>query len=168
MKPLFKLFATFFFVSISVFASNAQNTARQSMEKDFPLLMEKYGNFVESQHAHYIFAVDISSSMRAYESAVKENFLAFINAIPDGDEVTLIRVAGKEYTDYVGMYQCMKIDDNVRKDLKNVIYSPQFDFLDGGQKDGSDMYKMTELIIKAINTIGSNDLTFVYLNSATL
>jgi hypothetical protein len=62
------------------------------------------------------------------------------------------------------MYKCIKLDAQVRNDLRTVIYSEQFKFLcNGDPKDGSDAYKMADLVIEAINTIGSNDLTFVYM-----
>lgn len=144
---------------------SAQNSAKESMKADYPMLMEKYGDLLDEQHAHYIFAVDISSSMLQYESTVKENFLAFVDAIPDGDQVTLIRMASKEHTDFLGgMYKCITLNDQVRNDLRNVIYSDQFKFLrNGNPQDGSDGYKMADLVLEAINTIGSNDLTFVYM-----
>lgn len=148
-----------------VFPANAQNSATESMVADYPMLMQKYGNQLQAQHAHYIFAVDVSSSMLQYESTVKENFLAFVAAIPDGDQVTLIRMADKTHTDFVGgMYKCITLNSQVRNDLRNVIYSNQFDFLHNGDpQDGSDGYRMAELVAEAINTIGSNDLTFVYM-----
>ncbi len=134
------------------------------MKNDYPNLMNKYGNLLEQQNAHYIFAVDVSSSMRQYEETVKQNFIAFINAIPDGDQVTLIRMADKAHTDYVGMFKSITLNSQVRNDLRNVIYSNQFEFLSNGHRhDGSDGYRMAELVIDAINTIGSKDLTFVYM-----
>ena len=53
-----------------VFPANAQNSATESMVADYPMLMQKYGNQLQAQHAHYIFAVDVSSSMLQYESTV--------------------------------------------------------------------------------------------------
>ena len=164
MKAFVRYFLAFFVVFITMQA-HAQTVAEQSLRKDYPLLVEKYGASLEGQHAHYIFAVDISSSMREYEDVVKSNFLTFVDAIPNGDKITLIRMANKQYTDYVGMFQCIELDNTVRNELRSLIYSDQFRFLStGSPKDGSDGYKMASLVVNAINTIGSsNDLTFVYL-----
>lgn len=164
MRNLLKITIAFC-VFMSAFSAYAQNSAKESMKADYPMLMQKYGDLLEEQHAHYIFAVDVSSSMLQYESTVKENFLAFVAAIPDGDQVTLIRMADRAHTDFVsGMYKCITLNGQVRNDLRNVIYSNQFDFLHTGHpQDGSDGYKMAELVVEAINTIGSNDLTFVYM-----
>ena len=153
-------------LAVLVFAkSNAQNSAREAMERDYPQLMQKYGADLQQKHAHYIFAVDISSSMLQYEDMVKANFLAFINAIPDGDEITLIRVASTAHTDYLcNTYRCIKLNPEVRNALNQDIYSPDFRFLSpGDSKDGSDCYKMAELIVQSINTVGNSDLTFVYM-----
>ena len=165
MKKLLE-FTLVVFAFMTAFSASAQQTsARESLIIDYPMLMGKYGSQLDGQHAHYIFAVDISSSMLQYESTVKENFLAFVAAIPDGDQVTLIRMADTEHTDFVGgMYKCITLNSQVRNDLRNVIYSDQFRFLTNGHPhDGSDGYKMAELIMEAINTIGGNDLTFVYM-----
>ena len=164
MKKLLNI-AFVVFAFMVAYSAKAQTLARESMNNDYPMLMKKYGALLDEQHAHYIFAVDISSSMWQYESTVKENFLAFVAAIPDGDQVTLIRMANKTHTDFVGgMYKCITLNDQVRNDLRNVIYSNQFKFLKNGDpNDGSDGYKMAELVMEAINTIGGNDLTFVYM-----
>lgn len=164
MKNLMK-FIVMVSAVMMAFTASAQNSAKEAMERDYPMLMQKYGELLDEQRAHYIFAVDISSSMLQYESTVKANFLAFVNAIPDGDQITLIRMADKAHTDFVGgMYKCITLNSQVRNDLRTVIYSDQFKFLgNGDSSDGSDGYKMAELVMDAINTIGSNDLTFVYM-----
>ena len=164
MNHIYKMLVTVC-VLMNTVALEAQILATGSMMQDFPQLMNKYGDMLDEQHAHYIFAVDISSSMQQYEATVKANFLDFIKAIPDGDKVTLIRMADKEHTNYLGgMYKCITLNSDVRNDLQNIIYSDQFRFLNNGHPhDGSDGYRMAELVIDAINTIGSNDLTFVYM-----
>lgn len=164
MKNLMK-FIVMVSAVMMAFTASAQNSAKEAMERDYPTLMQKYGELLDEQRAHYIFAVDISSSMLQYESTVKANFLAFVNAIPDGDQITLIRMADKAHTDFVGgMYKCITLNSQVRNDLRTVIYSDQFKFLgNGDSSDGSDGYKMAELVMDAIDTIGSNDLTFVYM-----
>ena len=164
MKNLMKFIVTVCALMLALTVS-AQPSAKESMTNDYPMLMKKYGDLLDEQHAHYIFAVDISSSMCPFESTVKANFLAFVDAIPDGDQVTLIRMADRAHTDFVGgMYKCITLNAQVRNDLRTVIYSDQFRFLGNGDPhDGSDGYKMAELVMEAINTIGGNDLTFVYM-----
>lgn len=142
----------------------AQSDASKVMQQEYPKLMDIYGQRLEVQHAHYIFAVDISSSMQPYESVVKNNFEAFVKAIPDGDQVTLIRMAREDYTDFVGLFKCITLTPETRKSLVDVLYSPQFTFLrDGNPKNGSDGYTMSRKVLEAVNTVGSSELTFIYL-----
>ena len=49
----------------------------------------------------YIFAVDISSSMQPYQGVVLQNLQRFVDALPNGDQITIIRMADENYTDYV-------------------------------------------------------------------
>lgn len=148
-----------FFVATITFA---QQNAKQAVEKDFPGLMKLYGDKLETCHAHYIFAIDISSSMLPFEETVKSKFLEFVNALPDGDEITLIKMASTDKTDYVNNCRSIKLNPEVRKNIKDIIYSQQFKFIRGGSSDGSDGYTMTKKVIEAINDVGSNDLVFVY------
>lgn len=142
----------------------AQSAAVETMAHDYPKLMNIYGKQLEVQHAHYIFAVDVSSSMQPYENVVKKNFKAFIKAIPDGDQVTLIRMAREDYTDFVGLYKCITINQDTRRSLAEILNSPQFTFLkDGDPKNGSDGYTLAKKVLEAVNTVGSSELTFVYL-----
>lgn len=146
------------------FPLQAQSDASKVMLKEYPQLMKIYGQQLEMQHAHYIFAVDVSSSMQPYEIVVKKNFEAFVRAIPDGDQVTLIRMAREDYTDFVGLFKCITLTPETRESLVDVLYSPQFTFLkDGNPKNGSDGYTMSRKVLEAVNTVGSSELTFIYL-----
>lgn len=158
-----KRISIFALFCLLLFPAIAQDAAYNAVKKDYPGLMSIYGDQLGSRHAHYIFAIDISSSMLPFEETVKKNFMAFVNALPDGDEVTLIRMAGTDQTDYVENCRSITINANTRANFAAIINSPQFQFIKGGEFDGSDGYKMAEKVIDAINVVGSNDLVFVYL-----
>ena len=74
MKNIF----SFLIFCITVFTSNAQSPA-ELVKKDFPKLYSKYGYSLVQQKARYVFAIDISNSMKPYESAVKTNIKNFIS-----------------------------------------------------------------------------------------
>ena len=57
--------------------------AMAAMKQDYPGLMSLYGDRIAGQKAHYIFVVDVSSSMLPYESTVKTNILQFLE-LTDG------------------------------------------------------------------------------------
>ena len=143
----------------------AQGSSPQDkLKNDFPQLTARYGSLLGNQKAHYVFVLDISSSMLPYEDIEKQNLLKFVDAVPDGDQITIIRMADEKHTDFVNMFKCITLEPNVRQALRTTVQSPGFQFLKNGDpRDGSDGFKTARLIVDAINTVGSNELTFIYL-----
>ena len=133
-----------------------------AMKKDYPGLMSLYGDRISGQKAHYIFVVDVSSSMLPYEAVVKNNFLQFMNAVPDGDQVSLIKMSDESHTGFVGLLKCTPLDKSTRASIKEVVNGFRFN-QNGSSEDGSDGFSMAKSVIDAINVVGSNDLTFVYM-----
>lgn len=160
-KRMFSSFLTLFFVlCLSAKGLNPQ----EKLKHDFPKLTDRYGTQLGNQKAHYVFVLDISSSMLPYENIEKQNLLKFVDSVPDGDQITIIRMADEKHTDYVNMFKCITLEPNVRQDLRTMVQSPGFQFLKNGDpRDGSDGFKTASLIVDAINTVGSNELTFIYL-----
>ncbi len=161
-----KKICTFLIASLLLLSSMlfAQDSEFAALRKDYPLLMERYGNRLENRNAHYIFAVDISSSMRSYENVVRENLATFVKAIPDNDQVTVIVMCDENNTNYLNSIKCITINPMVRQSIINTIQSNQFRFLrNGDPKDGSDGFTMTSKVLEAMNVVNSSDLTFVYL-----
>lgn len=159
-----RLFLIFHIVVINCCLSTQLVHANQQLSNVFPKLTARYGNSLKEQKAHYIFVVDVSSSMSAYENVEKMNLLRFVDSVPDDDQITIIRMASKEWTDYVGLFKCTTLNPETRSALKSTVSSPSFAFLQSGDsKDGSDGFKTASLIVDAINIVGSNDLTFIYL-----
>ena len=161
-----KKICTFFIASLLLLSSMlfAQDSEFAALRKDYPLLMERYGNRLENRNAHYIFAVDISSSMRSYEKVVRENLATFVKAIPDNDQVTVIVMCDENNTNYLNSIKCITLNPMVRQSIIQTIQSNQFQFLrNGDPKDGSDGFTMTSKVLEAMNVVNSSDLTFVYL-----
>lgn len=149
-----------------IYTTFAQESSKEVLERNYPQLMERYGDMLPDKHAHYIFVMDVSSSMRQYEDVVKSNLKTFIDAIPDGDQISLIKMSNENHTDFVGngQFKCIELNSQSRIALKNVIESNDFSFMgNGNPNDGSDGYTMTKKVIEAINMPASNELTFVYM-----
>ena len=136
--------------------------AMAAMKQDYPGLMSLYGDRIAGQKAHYIFVVDVSSSMLPYEGTVKTNILQFLDAVPDGDQVSLIKMSDESHTGYVGLLKCTPLSQDVRTSIRDVVNGFKFN-RNGSSEDGSDGFTMAKTVIDAINTVGSNDLTFVYM-----
>ena len=165
LRKLFPfIFTTVVAILLFIPYASAQDHDFSNMEKEYPLLMERYGNRLESRNAHYIFAIDISSSMTQYEQVVRESLKTFIQAIPDKDQVTIIVVCDENNTNYLNSIKCISIEPAVRQSIIAAINSQQFKFLKKNDPhDGSDMYGMTSRVLEAMNVVNSSDLTFVYL-----
>lgn len=166
MKSISKLLILLILTTL-VFPSNVvlgQGHDFEALKKEYPMLMKRYGNRLESRTAHYIFAIDISSSMQEYENVVRQSLATFVKAVPDGDQITLIAMSDENNTNYVNSIKCITINPKVRQSIVQTITSPQFRFLRTGDKsDGSDGCTMTRKVLEAMNVVNSSDLTFVYL-----
>ena len=55
-------------------------TPQNKIKNDFPRLTARYGTQLGNQKAHYVFVLDISSSMLPYEAIEKQNLLKFVDA----------------------------------------------------------------------------------------
>ena len=151
MKNIF----SFLIFCITVFTSNAQSPA-ELVKKDFPKLYSKYGYSLVQQKARYVFAIDISNSMKPYESAVKTNIKDFISALPEGDFVTIIQKCGTSETDFI--FSNQPVNSSTKSTIFTYIDAIKFD------REGSDGFKMTDKIIEALNQTGSSDdMKYVFM-----
>lgn len=165
MKSIAKTFILLCSVLLIFGSWNAQaddSRAMAAMKQDYPGLMSLYGDRIAGQKAHYIFVVDVSSSMLPYEGTVKTNILQFLDAVPDGDQISLIKMSDESHTGYVGLLKCTPLSQDVRASIRDVVNGFKFN-RNGSSEDGSDGFTMAKTVIDAINTVGSNDLTFVYM-----
>ena len=90
----------------------------EDLKKDFPLLMENFGQQLSQNPADYVFAIDISGSMGSYESIVVPALQQFFDALPDGDHVSIITF-GEEAKDHTrAANSSATITANTRKDLE--------------------------------------------------
>ena len=140
-------------------ALRAQDDDLTAIRNEYPLLMQRYGDRLESRTAHYIFAIDVSNSMKPFEQTVRDNLTAFVKAVPDGDQISIIVMADKDNTEFLDHIQCATLNSNIRGDIIAALRSPRFSF----NRDGSDGYTMAARVLEAMNVVNSSDLTFIYL-----
>ena len=129
-----------------------------ALRKDYKMLTNRYGDRLESRTAHYIFAIDVSNSMQNYRDTTRSSIINFINAVPDGDQISIILMGDKAQTVFLDNIQCITLDGSVRQAIKEALRSPRFNF----DKDGSDGYTMAYRVLEALNSVGSSELTFLY------
>jgi hypothetical protein len=130
--------------------------AEEMVKRDYPKLYREYKAEVGAQKARYVFAIDISNSMKPYEATVKTNIQNFINALPDGDFVSIIQMASTQETRVVVENQ--PVNPSTRSLLLSYLNGLSFN------KVGSDGYTMTSNIIEVINQTGSSDdMKYVFM-----
>lgn len=131
-------------------------TPEEMVKKDYPKLYNDFKSEVGSQKARYVFAIDISNSMKPYEAAVKANLQNFVNALPDGDFVSIIQMASMQETRSIVDNQL--VNASTRKLILSYISGLDFN------KEGSDGYTMTSQIIESMNQTGSSDdMKYVFM-----
>ena len=146
---------TLLVLCFAVLTSKAQSP-EELVKKDFPKLYNDFKVEVGSQKARYVFAIDISSSMKSYEAAVKVNLQNFINALPDGDIISIIQMASMQETRFIVENQ--PVNSSTRKLILSYVNGINF------KKIGSDGFTMTSKIIDALNQTGSSDdMKYVFM-----
>jgi hypothetical protein len=159
LKQLFSV--VFVFIVGVVIAQTPENRVMQ----DYPKLYNDFKAEVGGQKAHYIIAIDISSSMKSMEASVKNNLKNFVSALPDGDKITLIQMADRAETKIVNLTDYTEINSSTRKGVISYIANLKFK-KDGETGDGSDGFTMTKLITDGLKKPGSSaDMKYVFIFS---
>ena len=160
--PLIVLSVAMFLSCSSDSEVESQTDELAALRKDYPGLTERYGAQLEGRTAHYIFAIDISSSMDTFKETMRESLINFVNAVPDGNRISIVLMSEKEQTDFLnGDIKCVTLNDALRQEVVDALRSSRFN---SKYKDGSDGYTMTSKVLEAMKVVGNNgDLTFVYM-----
>lgn len=127
------------------------------LSKDYPLLMEKFGNELKTQRANYLFAIDVSGTMRQYANIVIPAMSQFVESLEEGDNVNIIRFGTKAKVSLGGFSDITK---ETKISLKQYIQNLY-------EKD-PELFSYTDLncLLKEINKqlqIQKNNLTFIFI-----
>ena len=110
-----KLFVALLFLATLTNATAQSEAPLAYLEKTFPQLTELFRQELSSYPAHYIFAVDVSGTMRRYDPLVTSALTPFFRALPDGDRVDVIPFGTEAMTSALGFSGV--IDNNVKNTL---------------------------------------------------
>ena len=103
------------------------------LKQTFPKLTNLYEKELSNCHTHYIFAVDVSGSMVKYNEIVTPALQAFAQALPLGEQVSIIPFGTDAKENTPGL--CTKIQGDAQKQTLitslatlyvNDGYSPEF------------------------------------------
>ena len=161
-----KILRTFLFLLLSFpFFSSAQSSSPSSMqylEKNFPKLTRLYEKELREVNTHYIFAIDVSGSMNKYDNVVTPALKAFANALPEGEQVTVIPFGAYAKANTPGL--SVNIDSSTKPILINSLtglytnrtHTPDF-------KRHTDIQKAVEAIIATIRTNKQSKMNVVVI-----
>lgn len=104
---------------MTISALNAQDSGLQFVKKQYPQLSAMFQKELVSEHATYTFAIDVSGTMKKYSEIVIPALNSFVDALPNGDYVRIIRfgtTAKGSENGYLGT-----INSNLKGDLRRAI-----------------------------------------------
>lgn len=134
---------------------SAQNNSTESgsmsyLEQTFPKLTELYYQELSNCHTHYIFAVDVSGSMVKYNNIVTPALQAFVQALPIGEQVSIIPFGTDAKENTPGL--CTSIQGAVQKQTLNTSLSTLYvnDGYTPAFRRNTDVKKAVEAVTKAI------------------
>lgn len=90
----------------------AQSNPLSYLERTFPKLTNLYKDELKQCRTHYIFAIDVSGSMVKYDEVVTPALQAFAQALPVGEQVSIIPFGTTPKENTPGL--CCKIDNNAQ------------------------------------------------------
>jgi hypothetical protein len=134
MKKFFKiqLFALAAFCFVGIAKAQTDQSPMAYLERTYPQLTELFKSELSSYPAHYIFAVDVSGSMKKYESMVANALTPFFQALPNGDRVQVIPFGTEAQTSnlgYAGIIDAgvkSTLCDNIQTLYTNSTYTKEF------------------------------------------
>jgi len=150
----FSIISILLILIVPFFNLSAQTLELQRLRSDYPKSTQRFP--LGKQSATYVFAVDFSSSMRGLEREVKQSLQLFINSLPDGDRITLIKEGETASTDYIYIPNAVISSESKRAIINNFNNVPF-------NENGSDGYKLAEKIIEAIDQTGGNELIYIFI-----
>lgn len=147
LQPLLNLL--FLPLLLGTFVAHAQNGSMEYLEQVFPKLTKLYQEELRNCNTHYIFAVDVSGSMKQYNDVVTPAMQAFAKALPVGEQVSVMPFGTTTHENTIGL--CCKIDDQSKQQLAvslsqlytNEGYTREF-------RGNTDVGKAVEAINKAL------------------
>lgn len=147
-----------------IFATPAiaqDDQAMAAVKKNFPQLFELFQDEMQNQHANYLFAVDVSGTMNRNAPVVIPALKAFINSLPDGDYVDIVRFGN--YAKAGDLGYAGNIDPSFKKSLSNSVEKLYSNTEDKDIRGLTDIPKAMDAVVKCLKGYSKEDLNFVFL-----
>lgn len=120
------------------------------LEQTFPKLTKLYRDELANCHAHYIFAIDVSGSMKKYDEIVTPALRAFVDALPAGEQVSIIPFGTDAKMNTPGL--CAKIQDDSQKQVLRTALSTLYvnDGYSNEFRKNTDVKKAVEAVNQTV------------------
>lgn len=142
----------------------SQTQGLDALRADYPQLMEKFGKELENQRADYIFAIDVSGTMKKYKDTVVPAIQEFFKSLQEGDYVSIIKFGG-EATNEVG--SAGKIGPETVQNLIDYserIYAEPTTLIEKEKYfDNTDLDNMLHYLATDMKQIDRSSLKFVFI-----
>ena len=150
MKKLI-IFSIYLFSSFFAFS---QNSPEDLVKRDWPKLYNDYGKLADKEPANFIFVIDISEDK--FGPIINSQIKAFIEALPNGDVVSVIILGPTDQTKAI--ISSAIISEVKKREIKTELSKIIFG------RDGSDGLKMVERIQESLMSPGvRKSLPFVFI-----
>lgn len=167
MKKSLKLF--FLLLCLTNGLSIAQKPAQGNpssmayLEQQFPKLTNLYRPELENMHTHYIFAIDVSGSMKKYDTIVTPALKAFSRSLPNGEQVTVIPFGTEAKSNVPGLE--VKIDgEGTKQTLETALSTLYFnDGYDSKFRANTDVAKAVEAVNGSMRNNQDIDMNVVVI-----
>lgn len=157
MNHFFRSFVLIVSLFLMIQPSGRSQTAIERLKSEYPAVMEQYGKRLEAQKADYVIAIDVSGTMMKHKDLVLPALSSFIDALPDGDYLSIIKFGTKAQE--CGLSG--KVDKGSRENFKNTllkVYERDDAFF-----FSTDVYAASEAVLAQLSRPGSNDLKYVFM-----
>lgn len=143
--------------------SSGSHSSMAYLQQQFPRLTNLYRPELEKMHTHYIFAVDVSGSMKKYDSIVTPALKAFSRSLPNGEQVTVIPFGTEAKPNVPGLE--VKIQgDGTKKALETALSSLYInEGYDSKFRANTDVAKAVGAVNQSIQTNQDMDMNVVVI-----
>ena len=166
MRHVFRFFTSLTVVISFLFITTPTHAqdGLQVLKRDYPQLMQQFGEELRNQNADYVFAIDVSGTMDRYRDILVPALKDFFGALPDGDHVSLIKFGGEAKIDIGGSGT---LNADMRKGLAQYA-DHLYDKPTSKQErerfyNHTDLDNMVQALLKDLSRTGRNDLKFVFI-----
>lgn len=142
-------------------SSFAQDDAMSLVRTNYPSLYKIFKDDLSNIHANYVFAVDVSGSMRSNAPVVQPALKSFFSSLPDGDHIDIIpfgTFAKASQPGYMG-----EVNAGLKAQLNQTIDNLYTNPADQDIRGYTDIPDAMDKINKCLTRYSKDDINFIFI-----